>query len=68
MICLSSAEAEFNGVVAACSEAMFFKQILEFHGQCGANTARVRQVQSASIPDQMNSSRPWRRMREGIAL
>ena len=31
MICLSSAEAEFDGGVAACSEAMFFKQILKFH-------------------------------------
>ena len=32
MICLSSAEAEFNGGVAACSEGLFFKQIFEFFG------------------------------------
>ena len=32
MICLSSAEAEFNGGVGACSEALFYQQILEFHG------------------------------------
>ena len=32
MICLSSGESEFNGGVAAASEALFFKQILEFHG------------------------------------
>ena len=32
MICFSSAEAEFNGGVGACSEALFYQQILEFHG------------------------------------
>ena len=32
MICLSSAEAEFNGGVGATSEALFFKQILDFFG------------------------------------
>ena len=32
MICLSSGESEFNGGVAAASEALFFKKILEFHG------------------------------------
>ena len=32
MICLSSGEAEFNGGVAACSEAIFFQAILNFHG------------------------------------
>ena len=34
MICLSSGEAEFNGGVSACSEGLFYHQLLGFMGMC----------------------------------
>ena len=32
MLCLSSAEAEFNGGVAACSEGLFLVEVFRFFG------------------------------------
>lgn len=50
MICLSSGEAEFNGGVSACSEGLFYHQILGFLGHDENESSHGFQCSKRSVP------------------